>query len=718
MHRWSARVVVAVAVGLSLLPAVRAALAGEGAKGHETLAQAGFEEGQAPWRQQGKAEFAVEAEQPHGGRRCARITIPPAETPHWQQWQLDLHDVAEGDAFRATAWVRTHGVADGSGAYFVLEFLDERGQRCGILHSKVNAANGWVGGEELAISGRAAAGAATLRVAMVFNSHGAAWFDDVEVICSERATPMRDVEDRERKVSIRATEVVQPRFGGVGFHVFHHTHNIPQAVLEQVVAKRWRELNPSFARMNDRWDWDQPMLDKVAEHMLRFKATGTELYVATWNPKDTKEGEERAAYARRVVDNLEYWVRTKGITNLKTYCMTNELSLGGWGTLGGDLPKFRDYHRALFDELKARKLDVQLLASDASPIGRWNTIEWATKNMDDLTGVYGGHHYINEHGLDDPRFYPWFLSKLQWGADLARSKGKNFILGEFGSKQDGRTLNGIRRDTCIYWDTQQEPLVALQLAEATVAALNAGIYALGYWTFMDFPDGYSKTYINKWGTFKWSGTDFSTRAHYYAYGLLTRFFRGPATVFKVKCSDPRLRVAALQHHGADSWSVAVVNRNKANVPVAIAVEGKPLNATFRKYVYDPARVPTHPFGDLQGPTGTVAMKAGQLADSVERGSLTVYTTACDDQPPAPVKGLAVEKTPDGKRRLTWRASPEPDLCYYRIYRGFEPNFAPGGATQVASTIATSFLDENAAPDQTCHYKVLAVDQSGNASTCD
>ena len=30
------------------------------------------------------------------------------------------------------------------------------------------------------------------------------------------------------------------------------------------------------------------------------------------------------------------------------------------------------------------------------------------------------------------------------------------------------------------------------------------------------------------GLFRWSGTDFSPRPHYYAYGLLTKFFRGPA----------------------------------------------------------------------------------------------------------------------------------------------------------------------------------------------
>jgi hypothetical protein len=331
------------------------------------------------------------------------------------------------------------------------------------------------------------------------------------------------------EIIIHTGDVVHRRFGGVGFHVFHHVFETTKRHLDEVLAKRWRELNPSFARVNDRWDWDRPTLDKVAAHLLRLKQTGTELYVTTWGPKDTPPGAERAAYARRVVDNLEYLVRQKGCTNIRTYCMTNELSMGRqWGSLREDLPKFRDYHRLLFDELKRRKLDIKLLATDASPIDRWDTLAWAAENMDDITGVYGGHHYINRHKLDSLDFHGWFRSKVQWAAGLARKRGKDFILGEFGCKQDGRTVDGVKLDRCIYWDTPEEPQVGIQLAEAALAAINGGAYAMGCWTFSDFPDSYSRTYINKWGTFRWSGADYRTRAHYYAYGLLTKFFRGPA----------------------------------------------------------------------------------------------------------------------------------------------------------------------------------------------
>ena len=691
-----------------------AALSGRAAE-REVLFETGFEEGLRGWRTQGEAEFIVDDGLAHGGKQCARISIGPAGKPWYQQLQYHIKGLNEGDLLRAVAWVRTEGVQTSPGAYFVLEFVDARGRRVGIAHSKTGAGDGKRRWEQLVIRAAVSPSTDRVRIALILHAHGTAWFDDVEVTCLERMEPWPDLGVAPREVTVHTSNVVHPRFGGVGFHVFHHTHDMSKDHLEQVVAKRWRELNPSFARLNDKWDWDRAALDKVAAHVLRLKETATEIYFATWGPKDTEPGQERAEYARRVVDNLEYLVREKGCTNIKYYCMTNELTLGRWGSLIDDLPKFKDYHQELFDELRARGLDIGLLATDASPVQWWHSIEWAVENMDEITAVYGGHHYINNHALDDERFYPWFLSKLQWGTGLARKVGKDFIVGEFGCKQDGRVRDGKKWDACIYWDTDQEPLVAIQLCETAIAAVNAGVYAMGNWTFMDFPDDYRETYANKWGMFKWTGTDYSTRAHYYAYGLLTKFFRGPATVFQAECDDPYLRVAAVRHHGAETYSIAIVNRYEDDVRLALTLDGEAAEAQFRKYVYDPANVPYHPHGDLQEPAGKIAMRGGRLADTVGKGTLTVYTTAYDEAPPAAVEGLKVEKMADGKRRVTWQASAEGDFCYYRVYRGDEAGFAPAVANQIGSTIATDFVDEEAEAEGERHYVVVAVDQSGNAS---
>jgi len=687
-----------------------AAIAAEDAP--QAILQEDFEKGLGGWQQEGAAEFTVSGEQPHQGGKAARITV--ADKPAYQKLARFVDEKANaGDAFQATVWVRTSGVAANPGAYIVFEFFDGD-NRIAVSHGGMATdatARDW---QELEVCGVAPAGARRVRVALLLHSTGSAWFDELKVTCM-RNKPVPEKPAQPVAIRVLPDTIIHPRFGGVGFHCSEHEHTITREHWDQVLAKRWRELRPAFARVSDCCDWNQARRDIQANYILMMKEVGTEVYVTTWNPKDVAEGPDRTAYAKSVVDYLDYLVRTKGCTNLKYYCMTNELSLKQWGVLHKDLPKFKSYHQCLYDELAARRLDIKLLATDASPVDFWFTIEWAAKNMDEITGIYGGHHYINNHALDDLAFYDWFLGKTSWASGLARGRNrKDFVLGEFGSKQDGRTVNGVKLDRCIYYETPQEPLAALQVCEAGLAAINGGVYALGYWTFADYPDEYNKRYQNKWGAFRWSKTDYSTRAVYYSYGLLTRFFRGPATVFRVSSSDPLLRAAAVQHHGAKTYSVAVLNRYRGNAPVTITLVGAPAVPAFRKYVYDTARVPSHPFGDMQPPEGCVALKDGALTDTVAPLSLTVYTTAYDDEPPAAVKNVTSAKDAAGNWRVTWTANAEPDFCYYRIYRGTAPDFVPAAENQIGSTIATEFLDTKAGLAEP-HYRVLAVDQSGNAS---
>ncbi|HEY3322723.1 MAG TPA: carbohydrate binding domain-containing protein [Planctomycetota bacterium] len=673
----------------------------------QVLFREDFEAGIGAWQTEGQAEFSAAAEKPHGGQKAAKIVLTAGVKPAYQKFVRVIDEkVSGGDAYHVSVWVRTEGVNSDPGAYVALEYFDGD-KRLDVSHgghASDNSAREW---QQLKVEGTAPKGSRRVRLALLLHANGSAWFDDVEVMCT-RYKPIPEKPPAPCAIRISSENVIHPNFGGVGFHCSEHEHTFSQEHFDQVLAKRWRELRPSFARLGDNCDWKGERRDIQANYIRMMKDVGTEVYVTTWNPKDVPEGPERKAYAKSVVDYLEYLVRTKGCTNIKYYCMTNELSMKQWGAMNKDLPKFKSYHQCFYDELNARKLDIKLLATDASPVGCWPSIEWASKNMDEITGVYGGHHYINDYQLEDVRFYGWFLQQAKWGAGLARAKGKNFILGEFGSKQDNSVVNGVKQDRCIWYETPQEPLAALQVCEAGIAAINGGVYALGYWTFADYPDEYSRGYINKWGAFRWSKTDHSTRAVYYSYGLLTRFFRGPATTLSVSSSDPLLRVAAVQHHGAKTISVAVINRYNAPAEVKVGVVPASLPAgteagttlKLRKYVYETAHVPQHPFGDMQAPAGQIEMKDGAFSDNVAPLSLSVYTSEYDDDPPAAVKDVKAEKNAEGKWRVSWSANTEADFCYYRVYRG---------ETQMGSTVATEFTSEGEG-----QYRVIAVDQSGNA----
>jgi hypothetical protein len=535
-----------------------------------------------------------------------------------------------------------------------------------------------------------------------------------------RSQPMRSGGQAKTSAEMVVTrKEIRQGFGGVGFHAQMFLETATQDFFDQVLAKRWHELNPRFARIFHSWAPGEPgkrdakVLEAMARQMVFMKeASGTEIYLTTSELKDTVSPQELRSYAAAVVDDLEYLLN-RGATNLKYYCCTNELSLVEWADMHDDLPRYRAYHAAIADEIKRRKLAVKLLATDASPTEYWGTIEWATKNMDDISGVYGGHHYINEQAPDNLEFYNWFLGRCRWAVGLAKAKGKDFILGEFGPAQYFDLRYGVRWDTCKYYGTPLEGLAGLQLAEAALAALNAGVYAMGYWTFTDYPDRSADNSINHWGVFKWLTNGAEVRAPYYSYGLLTKFFRGLATVFQVEGGDELLRVAALQHEAGKTWSLAALNRHPHATEVVVRFEGVKDPATFRKYVYDPRHVPVTEDGDLQEPEGKVRSAEGKLRDTVEAGTLAVYTTAYDETPPAPVKGLEVAQIRDTRlpgqtaeaNRLTWTASTDADLCYYRIYHN---------GIRIGSTVTTEFLDTGPTRSLNGPYSVVAVDQSGNA----
>ncbi|HEY3284949.1 MAG TPA: hypothetical protein VGN26_21970 [Armatimonadota bacterium] len=669
-------------------------------------------DGLTGWERRGDAEFALDAGVSREGRPSARIRVAAGTPPAYQQLARGFEGVRPGDELEAVAWARSEGLDQDPGAYLALEFLDARGERVGIAHSATGRAQtGAAQWARLRASGIAPGGTRAARLSLILHAHGTAWFVDPTLTRTGRQEEWPDLGSSRRSIVVRADEPIRTGFGGVGFHAFHHTFPATPAEMDEVIYKRWRELRPSFARLNNNWDWDHAKLDQVAEHILRMKQAGTQVYLTTWNPPDVKSDEELSHWATKVADDLDYLIRKKGCTNVRYYCMTNELSLTEWGSLVHDLPRFKRYHSALYQELKKRRIPVGLLATDASPIDLWGTIEWATQNMDEVTAIYGGHHYINDWAPEDERFYPWFHSKLEWATGLARGKGKDFILGEFGAKQDGRTLNGVKMDVCVYYGTPQEPVVGLQLADAALAALNAGVYALGYWTFMDLPDDFAPGYLNKWGLTKCSGTDRGTRDPYYAYGLLTHFLRGPSDVLPVECADPRLRAAAVRPKGSQRWSLALLNRNQGMTPIDLTLSGLPASARVRRYTYDARQVPQNRFGDLQGPSGNLPLSDGHIQDTLSPNTLTVYTTDFDSQPPRAVlepraKGEA------GATSLSWKPNPEADLCYYRVYAGETRDFLPSPETQVGSTIATHLSLANTGKPR--WIRVLAVDSSGNA----
>ena len=671
----------------------------------------GMEDGIKGWGRGGAAQFAHDTAKAHAGKGSARITVTE---PNYQQINRTTTErVFPGDKYRASIWVRAQGVAQNPGAYMFLEFL-QRGRRLAIVHSKTGAANGKDKWDQLTAEGLAPKGCDSVRIGVVLHAKGTAWFDDARLETDGLPAEERPVE--QARVRIDPKKVANPDYIGFGFHVFWpmHVKSLTPRIRNEVLWKRWKELRPSFVRLTHQWRKAKDGSDdELIATMKMMQKTHTRVYLTTWDPKGVPPGAQREAYAAEVADMLAGF-RKAGCSNLEWYCLANELSLRGdvgvgkkltgWACLRPYKDVFKDYHRLFHMELKKRKCDVGLLAMDASPGLGVGESRWARQNMDDITAAYGGHHYINNHGLDDLGFYRWFLKMCRSGAAVAPDKP--YIIGEFGAKQHGGRRYGFSRwDGCKYYDTEQEPLVAIQVAEAVLAAVNGGIEALAYWTFSDFPDdAYGKgnmRYINKWGTSRWSGDDHSTRDLHYGLAQLTRNFRGPADVLATVSSTDNIRAACVRQKSG-AVAIAVVNREPGNTPVKIEFGGT-LDKPLRKYLFDTAKPAQHPFGDLSAPDAVMPAKDGSLTDEIPPVSLVVYTTDYDDSAPARVADVRIAKAAGGARIVSWAEARDADLCYFRIF---------SGKKQLGSTVACEF--ELPADASDADIRVVAVDTSGNA----
>lgn len=104
--------------------------------------------------------------------------------------------------------------------------------------------------------------------------------------------------------------------------------------------------------------------------------------------------------------------------------------------------------------------------------------------------------------------------------------------------------------------------------------------------------------------------------------------------------------------------------------------------------------------------------------------LMLLTNSADDRPvqpddrdptPVPVEGLHITEATATQVRLGWTPAREPDLDYYTVYVGNQPDFTPGNESILTSGAKAEFLDWGFKPGSTLYYKVVAVNKRGRSS---
>lgn len=542
-------------------------------------------------------------------------------------------------------------------------------------------------------------------------------------------------------------------FGGFGFHnneaMFYPL--IEREHFNQKICKCYREISPGFMRTFGGYsDWTKEHMDAFADYYEKMqKWTDTPIYFACAKGKYHFSDEERTQYAEDIAKNLDYLINEKNVKQIRYYCFSNEMSINDWGGLLKDLPLFQKYHEMLFSAFQKRGLRIGLLATDASNIDNWDTLDYAIDNMNRITEDYCLHAYILQYSPKDLDFYPWFY-KLCYDTVLkcCRCDGKRFILGEYGIKGPDslQWLNGVIKDVNNLEDV---PETALMYAESAIAAINAGVFAMVIWTYVDYPDPYTchhsehdeyakkwamcEPFIsetqdvkyNKWGLMKWEDDgDYSVRESYWCLGLIAKYCRRNAKVLEVENENPLIRMTALLNRDG-SITVAIVNRNTEPTPVNLNLNLKNINKQqpMRVYEFDCRNVPVNEFGDLQSHSAILDIQDGGIIEeyTLLPESLTILTTDYKDR----ASEVYATKVSCKENWLSWEAVEDEEHCYYRVYRGVTKNFKPSPKNQIASTIDTSidlnarYLDSAAIKKvEGNYYKVLSVDKSGNGLRVD
>ncbi len=511
-------------------------------------------------------------------------------------------------------------------------------------------------------------------------------------------------------------------FGGLGFHNSEiSTYRlIDQRSFEQLVCKCYRELSPGFMRCFAGYDdWTKDAMDDFADCYEQMqKWTDTPMYLAAGRGKLHFSEAEMERYCENVAERLAYLINERNVKHLAYYCFSNELGQVTGMALSKNLPLFKRYHEMLYRAFQNKGLHIGLLATDGAQ--DWSTVDWAIENMDQITKDYCAHFYESEYSLDDLAFYEYWYEKCSEYVQKAVRKEKRFILGEYGITTGGNLKyhQAAISDVSTYLYNGEIAKSCLKHAELIAASVNAGVYALAQWTFMDYPDpmagpSYADEYsanwtkyepfgggrftigYNKWGLLRWDeNNDHSPRVSYWCIGMIVKHLKRNSRVLEVKSSNSLIRACDVQNRDG-SVSVVIINRSENSEELTVTLPKHPHKA-LRLYEYDTSTPPHNPFGDLQAPRETVKAVGWDAAVVLKPGSIYVLT---DDYI---IKNKTVEAEiigiDDGV--LRWNAVSDPGHCYYRVYADGE---------QIASTIATECnINRNGV------FKVLSIDKSGNA----
>ena len=309
------------------------------------LRNAGFDDGLKGWTRTHPevrgVVMRVESAQGEGAGQSASITVNDGTPVTWYSLQQRIDGIRPGTALQAVARVRTHGVTDGAGAYFALNYYRENGER--ITWNQSSGAQGSQTWHDRKLRGTVPPGTAYILINLILHGHGRAWFDDVRLRIAGEEIECLNTRDGDVKGPGNSLRVSPSQIG-----VFAPNYKLTDVVQARASVEQ-RVLDPDL--------------------VFPVKATGysaSGLFIGNGNPVAAVQ-HARPVY---LIDALDRFGRLRGrlgtlVRNYKGPYPGSDWAVFGVNNVDLFAPERADMTRAFLDTIRAMLSRVYLAETHA-----------------------------------------------------------------------------------------------------------------------------------------------------------------------------------------------------------------------------------------------------------------------------------------------------------------------------------------------------------------
>jgi len=380
-------------------------------------------------------------------------------------------------------------------------------------------------------------------------------------------------------VIVDTNDVAVGNFGGFGAewdpYEFSARSPVPQLVRDRIGFMRLpfvrvRMFASWYSDVNNDYDFSSAAMQPLYHILDAAKANGTDVVLTEWGQREWSEDPwpiDDPRYAKAVADGLDYFINTRGYTNIRYIVISNEPDLFQ--------PSYSRWSSGIVNlhrELRARDLlgEVRVMGPDICCTDGW--WEPSLADLNEQITAWDRHHYPDPEDVYDGAAEGFVRSV--W--EQVRSSDpdwttKPFILGEAGFQTSDKSTPGY----------------AIDIADYAIQATRAGTSMMSAWMLDDesYPGGLDTDPLDFYGMWSTRASGSALKPWFYTWSLLSRLVRPGSTLY-LATQPTHIRALAAHHPSTGTWTFVLVNRESTRAQnVTVKVPGHS-EVTYSQYLFN------------------------------------------------------------------------------------------------------------------------------------